>query len=176
MATTVRAAAAIPLSREACWQRFLDLTRAKDYVPGLTDTVITTEKKQGVGASRVVSHSQFGDMDETVVEWDEGVGLTVRLHKGDRPARPLDEAAFRYELRPTTDPDRCEIHTSMTYVLPWGPFGRLLDRLFLGRVFRRNVVDTAVCLAEHYETDRPVPESELPRLRGRALPSPAASV
>ena len=44
MATTVRAAAAIPLSREACWQRFLDLTRAKDYVPGLTDTVITTER------------------------------------------------------------------------------------------------------------------------------------
>ena len=71
MATTVRAAARVPRSRAECWTRFLDLTRAKDYVPGLTDTVVTTEKTQGVGASRIVSHAQFGDMNETVVQWDE---------------------------------------------------------------------------------------------------------
>ena len=169
MATTVRAAAAIPLSREACWQRFLDLTRAKDYVPGLTDTVITTERKQGVGASRVVSHSQFGDMDETVVQWDEGVGMTIRLHKGDKPATPFKEAHFRYEFRDATEPGRCEIHCSMTYTLPGGPIGRLVDALLLRRVFSRNVVDTAVCLAENYRTDAPVDHTKLTALRENAL-------
>lgn len=169
MPTTVRAAAPISLPIDACWQNLRDLTRAKHYVPGLTDTVITTERKEGVGASRVVTHEQFGEMDETVVAWDEGEGLTVRLHKGSQPARPFKEASFRYEFRPGRDASTCEIHTALTYELPMGVLGRLLDRILLRRIFQRNVVDTAVCLAEHYETGQPVPRSEVPRLRARAL-------
>ena len=53
MATRVSAAAKIPLPIDACWKKFLDLTRATDYVPGLTKTVITTDQKVGVGASRM---------------------------------------------------------------------------------------------------------------------------
>lgn len=175
MSTTVRGAAAIQLPIDACWQKLRDLGRAKDYVPGLSDCVVTTAAKEGVGASRIVTHRQFGPMNETVVVWDEGRGITLRLHRqderGDRPARPFAEAHFRYEFRPAAngDPSACEIHTALTYRLPLGPLGRLADRLFLRRLFRRNVVDTAVCLAESYRTDRPVPEAELPRLRGNAI-------
>lgn len=171
MTTTVRGAARVPLPTERCWENLRDLTRAKHYVPGLTETVITTERKEGIGASRVVSHKQFGDMDETVVAWDDGVGMTVRLHKGNKPARPFKHAAFRYEFRPSRDGarDACEIHTSLTYELPFGPLGRLADWLLLGRTFRQSVIDTAVCLAENYATGQPVPASELARLRRNAL-------
>lgn len=169
MTTTVRGAAAIGLPIEPCWQRMRDLSRAKDYVPGLSASVVTTPEKEGVGASRVVTHAQFGDMNETVVAWDEGKGITLRLHKGDGPARPFTEAYFRYEFRPTAS--GCEIHTSLTYDLPFGPLGRLADALFLRRLFARNVVDAAVSLAENYRTDRPVPASALPGLRRNALPS-----
>jgi len=169
VATTVRGAARVPRSIEDCWTRFLDLTRAKDYVPGLTDTVVTTDEKQGVGASRIVSHQQFGDMNETVVQWDEGIGMTIRLHKGDKPATPFKEAHFRYEFRDIGEPDACEIHCSITYTLPGGPLGRLADALFLRRLFARNVVDSAVCLAENYRTDEPVDHSKLPELRKTAL-------
>jgi ribosome-associated toxin RatA of RatAB toxin-antitoxin module len=171
MPQTVRAASRIELPIESCWDNLRDLTRARHYVPGLTDTVVTTDQREGVGASRIVTHKQFGEMNETVVEWDEGVGLTVRLHKGDKPATPFREASFRYEFRPSASGrEACEIHTSLTYELPFGVLGRLLDRLVLGRIFRKNVVDTAVCLAEHYRTGQPVAESELPRLRANALP------
>lgn len=174
MSTTVRGAAAIPLPIEACWQKMRDLSRAKDYVPGLSDCVVTTAAKEGVGASRIVTHEKFGAMNETVVVWDEGRGITLRLHKGEKPARPFAEALFRYEFRPARAGSAagtgCEIHTALTYRLPLGPVGRLLDRLFLGRVFQQNVADAAVCLAEYYRTERPVPAAELPRLRRNALP------
>lgn len=169
MATTARGAARVPRSIEECWTRFLDLTRAKDYVPGLTDTVVTTEETRGVGASRIVSHRQFGDMNETVVQWDEGIGMTIRLHKGDKPAAPFKEAHFRYEFRDIGEPSACEIHCSMTYTLPGGPIGRFADALFLRRLFSRNVLDSAVCLAENYRTDQPVDHSKLPELRKNAL-------
>ena len=170
MPTTVRAAAKIPLPIETCWKNFRDLTRAKDYVPGLSDTVITTEKKEGVGASRIVSHRQFGDMNETVVAWDEGLGMTIRLHKGDGPATPFKEAHFRYEFRnPQNLPGECEIHTALSYVLPGGLLGRLADALFLRRLFQRNVVDTAVCLAENYRTGEPIDPARLGELRRNAI-------
>ncbi|MAG30335.1 MAG: polyketide cyclase [Deltaproteobacteria bacterium] len=167
MATTVRAAAPVPLPIETCWENLRDLSRARDYVPGLSDCVISTVAKEGLGASRVVTHKQFGDMDETVIAWDEGKGMTVRLHKGDGPARPFKEGAFGYEFRPAGE--YCEIHTSLTYELPGGPLGRLIDWLVLRRVFSRNVQNVAVCLAENYRTGEPVPESEIPRLRANLL-------
>jgi ribosome-associated toxin RatA of RatAB toxin-antitoxin module len=172
MSTTVRAAAPIEIPIESAWSLLRDLTRATNYVPGLTNTVLTTEKKEGVGASRVVSHKQFGDMNETVVEWNEGRGFTVRLHKGDRPATPFKEAAFRYALEPSRDGrvDACEIHTALVYELPFGVLGRALDSLLLGRTFRQNVIDTAVCLAEHYRTGQPVPADRIKALRKNALP------
>ena len=106
----------------------------------------------------------------TVVAWDEGVGMTIRLHKGDGPATPFKEAHFRYEFRASQDsPEECEIHTALTYVLTGGIVGQLVDTLFLGRVFRRNVVDTAVCLAENYRTGEPVDPARLPELRRNAL-------
>lgn len=179
MPTKVHAAASIELPIEACWQSLRDLTRATSYVPGVVKTVVTTDRKEGVGASRVVTHRQFGEMNETVIAWDEGEGFTIRLHKGDAPPRPFKEAIFRYELRPasssssTASPSstasRCEIHTSLTYELPFGVLGRMIDALFMHRIFRRNVIDTAVSLAEHYRTGEPVPESALPRLRENAL-------
>lgn len=177
MSTTVRGAAAIPLPIATCWAKMRDLTRARDYVPGLSDSVVTTAAKEGVGASRIVTHKQFGAMNESVVAWDEGRGITLRLHKGDKPARPFAEAFFRYEFRPAASAassvakEGCEIHTALTYRLPFGLLGRFLDWLFLRRVFRQNVIDAAVSLAENYRTDAPVPASELARLRKNALPS-----
>jgi hypothetical protein len=143
-----------------------DLTAAKHYVPGLSDCVLTTEKKQGMGASRLVTHRQFGAMDETVVQWDEGEGFTVRLHKGDRPATPFQNALFRYELEATDE--GCLICTSLTWTTRWGAIGRLLDALVMRRVMAGNVRDVALSLAEYYVTGQSVPESELPRLRARA--------
>jgi hypothetical protein len=47
--------------------------------------------------------------------------------------------------------------------------GRLADTLFLKKLFRRNVLDTAVCLAENYRTNEPVDHSLLPDLRRNSL-------
>jgi carbon monoxide dehydrogenase subunit G len=166
MPTTVTGRASIPLPLEVCWEKLRDLTRAVNYVPGLTGCVVTTELREGVGASRRVTSKRFGDMDETVVIWDEGKGFTIRLHKGDGPATPFQDATFRYALEPTDG--GCEIVTSMTYQLGFGPLGALLDALILRRVSRSNVRKVALALAEHYVTDAPVPPQRLAELLRQA--------
>ena len=92
------------------------------------------------------------------------------------PPPPLRPAAACFPLAATSalSPSAwsacaCEIHTALTYTLPGGPLGRLVDRLFLRRMFQRNVIDTAVCLAENYRTDTPVDPARLAELRSNAL-------
>ena len=155
MPRTLRASAPIALSPETCWEKLRDLRRARHYVSGLSDCEITTELEEGVGASRVVTHRRFGAMDETVVDWDEGKGFTVRLHKGEKPAAPFREARFRYELMPATG-GGCVIHTEMTYEMAYGVLGRILDGLIMKRILQRQVRDTALRLAEYYQTGLPV--------------------
>ena len=146
---TVTGRAPIALPIETCWQKLRDLTRAVHYVPGLTECRITTEQKEGVGASRRVVSRQAGAMDETVTEWNEGSGFVIRLHKGDAPPPMFREAAFAYRLVPAGE--GCEIHTSLSYVPAFGALGRVLDALVLSRVMGRNVQQVAEGLARYYE-------------------------
>jgi hypothetical protein len=66
------ATARIPADK--AWQNLRDLSLGNQYVPGINKCVVTTEKKEGVGASRRVSGPQQA-LDETVVEWNEGRGF-----------------------------------------------------------------------------------------------------
>ena len=78
----------INMPREQAWSLLRDLSLAHNYVPGITRTEITTEKAEGPGASRRVFQSSGKGMDETIVEWNEGHGFLIRLHRGEKGAPP----------------------------------------------------------------------------------------
>jgi len=93
------------ISREKAWDILQDLSVPHLYVPGLVKTEITTEKIQGVGASRKVYQTETKGLDETVEEWNEGHGFLIRLHQGDRGAPPpFSKGHFRYREREPSSP------------------------------------------------------------------------
>ena len=151
MASTAEARAEIALPIETCWEKLRDLSRAVHYVPGLTGCTITTEQREGVGASRVVESAQAGAVNETVTQWREGQGFEIRLHKGDSPPFPFAEALFTYEL--VAQGEVCEIHTRMDYTLAYGVVGQLLDLLIVRRTMSKNIRAVAEGLAAYYERD-----------------------
>jgi hypothetical protein len=141
--------APIAMPLEEAWELLRDLGRARHYVPGLTDVQITTEQREGVGASRRVFSKRGAPMDETVVRWDEGRGFEIRLHRGEAgPPPPFREARFVYALVP--DGERCRIETTLSWVSRWGVLGKLLDALVMRRAIGRTVQQVADGLAQHY--------------------------
>lgn len=151
------------LPAEQAWLKLKDLSLANNYVPGINKCVITTEKKEGVGASRRVSGPQQA-LDETVTEWNEGRGFTIRLHNGDKPARPFGEAQFVYRIDKIDD-KTCKLTCTMTYEMGMGFLGNLLHGLFLGNMIRSNIRDVTLSMAYFYETGKRPSKEDLPRLR-----------
>lgn len=164
MSTVVNARAVIDIPREQAWNKLRDLSLAANYVPGLVKVEITTEQKEGVGASRKVFQSESRYIEETVEEWNEGEGFLIRLHKGNKPAPPFKQAWFRYHLADHGNGNTL-FTASMIYELPWGAFGRLLDTLLISRITRKVIGDVAISMKLYYESGEKTTPAKLKQFK-----------
>lgn len=155
MSSQASARVVVNVPRETAWNKLQDLTLAHNYVPGLIRTEITTDKRVGVGASRRVYQNETRGMDETVIEWQDGHGFLIRLHRGDKGAPPpFSEAFFRYRIDDAGN-GQTSLTTTLSYVPALGAFGRLLDRWLLNKAIRGTVRDVALSMKAYYESGEP---------------------
>ncbi|MCY4602427.1 MAG: hypothetical protein OXF27_21190 [Acidobacteria bacterium] len=148
------------------WQRLRDLSRAHLYVPGLTAVSFVGAQREGVGTHRRVRIRGILTMDETVTEWREGAGMTLRLNRGDKgPLPPLREHFFDYGL--SERDGRVWLVNRMRYEVGLGPLGTLLDRLLLHREIGRQLRDITLAQKIFYETGRKVTPAMLRAAKSR---------
>ncbi|WP_207886594.1 SRPBCC family protein [Pseudomonas sp. 30_B] len=139
----------LDLTPEAAWSRLRDLSLAPHYVPGLTGCEFHPGPRDGLGASRRVLMKR-GFLDESVVEWREGQGLVLRLHRAEQgPPFPFREASFRYALHPESG-GRTRLSLSLDGDLRGGRLGEWL----LAGVLKKTVAKIAVNLKAFYETGK----------------------
>lgn len=148
------AEAIIDMPREQVWERLRDLGKAHYYVPLLLDTKVNTAQKEGVGASRTVFPKGMKPMDETVIEWTDGYGFKIRLHRGERAAAPFKEAVFVYAIEDAGN-GKTRFKPAIHYTLPGGAIVNAIGNLLLGGVMRGNVEQVAQKLKQYYETGVP---------------------
>ena len=156
----------IDIPRSAAWEKLRDLSRAHDYVQSVRDTRMDTAQAEGVGASRTVFLKDGTEMQETVEEWDEGRGMLLRLHKGDKPAMPVFRRFyFRYALEDA--PGRAGEATLFRPALlyePKGLAGWLVSKLAHGKM-QQSAHDVGVAMKEFYETGQPVTAQRFAQLK-----------
>lgn len=148
------AEAVIDMPREQVWERLRDLSKAHYYVPLLLNTTVNTEQKEGVGTSRTVFPKGMQPMDETVIEWTEGYGFKIRLHRGDRAAAPFKAAVFVYAIE-DAGAGKTRFKPAIHYTLPGGSLVNAIGNLLLGGVMRKNVEGVAQKMKQYYETGVP---------------------
>lgn len=135
------------LSQTDAWTKLRDLSLAPQYVPGLTGGQLHPGPREGLGASRRVFRKGGQWLDESVVQWRDGEGFVLMLHKGNAGAPfPFRQATFEYRLQ--AQGDATQITTRMHYSLRGG---RIVEAL-LGKAFIKVVQQIAENLKVHYET------------------------
>jgi len=139
----------LDLTPQAAWTKLRDLSLAPHYVPGLTGCQFHPGAQEGVGASRRVLRKGGQYLDESVVQWHEGTGFVLRLHKGSNDSPfPFRQASFSYALQAEGNATR--ITLQMSYSLRGG---RLFEGL-LAKAFNNVVRQIAENLKAFYETGR----------------------
>jgi hypothetical protein len=159
MSREVSAQVVINLPLDEAWDKLRDLSLAHNYVPGIVKTEIVSERNEGVGASRYVYRNAKSYIQETVVEWDEGQGFLIRLHKGDKPAPPFRNAWFRYQLDDEGQ-EKTLFTASLEFEMPWGRLGAWLEKKS-EKIVAAIVSDVATAMKLYYETGKPTSAAAL---------------
>ena len=163
---TVHAEIPVDLDLAAAWQRLRDLSRPHMYVPRLSAVRFVGEQREGVGTRRRVRMGGMLTMDETVTEWREAEGITLRLDRGDKgPLPPLREHYFDYGLAERDG--RVWLVNRMRYDIRFGLLGALLDRLLLRRIITRQLRNITLAQKIYYETGERVTPAVLKTAKTR---------
>lgn len=156
----------IDIPREKAWEIMQDFTSPHRYVPGLLKTEMHTEQKKGVGASRRVFKRGMA-LDETITEWKEGEGLTIRLHDGARP-KPFPDSYFIYRIE-DAGAGKTRFTATMGYRFPLGAIGQLIDSLIVCHFVKAETRKVAVAVKHYYETGKTPTPADISRLLKSAL-------
>lgn len=136
------------------WEYLRDLSRAHYYVPGLKNTRIDTAQITGVGTSRTVFPKNMQPLEETVIEWNEGDGFVLNLHRGGKPMAPFEKAEFVYAIE-ANGADCIRFKPQLRYQVADSWFARMLERFVMRRLLQKNVVGVAQALKQYYESGKP---------------------
>lgn len=162
---TVRAEIPVNLDRAAAWRRLRDLSAPHLYVPGLTAAAFTGRQREGAGTRRRVRAAGILALDETVTEWRESAGLTLRLHRGGR-GPPMPFRAFLFDYGLVERGGRTWLVNRVCYSLrpgPWGALDRAVLRPFIARLLR----DITLAQKIRYETGERVTAARLRAWKAR---------
>ncbi len=152
----------IDLPREQAWEIMQDLTKPHLYVPGLLKTEMHTEQLQGVGTSRRVFKKMMA-LDETVVEWNEGYGFTIKLHDGKKE-KPLPQSFFIYAIEDAPD-NKTYFTATMRYQFWLGSLGDIISRFLVLPIVQKEIRDVALAVKHYYEMGTTPTSADLKRLK-----------
>ncbi len=164
----------IEATTDRVWRTLADLTEVQNYSDSVSRTCLNTDTRAGVGASRHCDLVPLGQVDETVVEWEEGRRFVHDLvPSGGAP--PLRGGRIEWAVEPG-DGETIATITIAYEGLAIPVVGGFLDALFVRPRFRTIMRRMALGLKHYVETGEPVDGRVIARLlRSREAQSTLSS-
>ena len=98
------------------------------------------------------------------MEWTEGHGFTLRLHRGKDRAFPVfNQLFFHYAIEETDD--KTLFCPSILYEPRFGVVGQLLSIFFIRRSFEKTLKVICQSMKEFYETNKPVSPKRIEEIK-----------
>ncbi len=136
----------IRASSDRVWDTLADFGTISQWNPGILSSRLTSDVASGVGAARHCDSGRGIYLDESVVEWDPGRFLTVRIMKTNLPFQHAD---VRFALDEVDEGTVVDITTD--YEVKYGWFGKAIDSLVLRRAFESAMGTLLNGLKDHLE-------------------------
>jgi len=143
----------INATKERIWAVLADFGAVDKFAPGVNKSYYTSEHRQGVGVMRHCDLSPRGEVDERVVNWDEGEGLTLQIQAG-RMVPPFKHNTFRYALR--EDGVITIVSCRFDYTLKYGALGEVANKFLIEPKMKKTLSAMIIGLKYYIEVGQKI--------------------
>ncbi|MEM7031078.1 MAG: SRPBCC family protein [Chloroflexota bacterium] len=144
----------IDASPEAVWDIIADFGGVYRYSPGVKQSHTLSSQNQGVGADRICHLAPAGNIQERILEWNEGKDYTLEIYQG-KGAPPFKTAQATLSVEPA--PNGGTIATgTLRYKMKYGPIGALMDAVMFGPFLQKGFSGLLAGLKHYAETGEEV--------------------
>jgi len=146
------------------WEKVSDISLAHNYIPNVESIEIITSQKKGVGASRK-AYLEKGNkvVDETVIEWNDGVSFTLQLDIAGKRALPwYNKFHFRYHIE---EADHKTLFRPAILYQPRSNFMLGLQKKIHHCALGKELRVICMSMKSYYETGQPTSKAHLKEIR-----------
>jgi hypothetical protein len=138
----------IKSSKEKAWDVLSDFNNVYTWAPGVEESYGLTDLNQQVGAGRHCKLDGFGEIDEYVIEWNEGSGFVYDV----TPLGPLTNAISRWSLE--SHGQTTKLVVDFNYDIRFGIIGRIMHKLVMRKKLENSLPDTLISLKKRIESGK----------------------
>ena len=137
----------IDASAEKTWAVLADFGGVSKWAPTITESRSLTEENGGVGARRLCTHVKMGELEEEIVEWEEG-----RRYSYDVSGLPMPMKSLNMDWSVEADGDGAVVTVRQNFQTKFGLLGSLMESLVLRRMMEKEIAVSLAGLKYHTET------------------------
>jgi carbon monoxide dehydrogenase subunit G len=126
---SIKVSRRIPSAPEKVWAVLADFPNIAAWNTGVAKSFATSDSTSGVGAQRHCDLAPFGELEETVKEWDDTRRMVISIDSAKK--LPIARGQATFDLGPAGD--GTEISVTYAYEPKFGVLGQIMGSLALDR-------------------------------------------
>jgi len=128
----VTASIEINAAQDIVWTLLQDFANV-EWAPGVSKSYHIGHEKKGVGAGRHCELDGFGEIDEYITQWHEGIGYVYNVSA----LGPLHQAFSSWWL--TSENGKTTLTVVFSYNIRFGLFGKAMHKLIMRRKLEKSL-------------------------------------
>ena len=143
----------ITASKEKVWEVLADFGNVQRLSPNIAKSYLTSDTKNGVGATRHCDFTAMGaHVEEKIVEWNEGNSMKILLYEPKNLPLMVNMEAF-FELKEKDD--TTELTATFSYGMKNG-LGRIMNSLTMKKMNEKSWISFMAGIKHSVETGNDV--------------------
>ncbi len=124
---SIKVSRRIPSAPAKVWAVLADFPNIATWNAGVAKSFATTDSTGGVGAQRHCALAPFGELEETVKEWDDTRRMVISIDSAKK--LPIAHGEVTFDLSPADD--ATEVSVNYSYKPKFGLLGQIMGSLVL---------------------------------------------
>ncbi len=124
---SIKVSRRIPSAPANVWAVLADFPNIATWNTGVAKSFATSDSTGGVGAQRHCDLAPFGELEETVKEWDDTRRMVISIDSAKK--LPIAHGEVTFVLSPAGD--ATEVSVNYTYKPKFGLLGQIMGSLVL---------------------------------------------